>query len=107
MARLSLLALLAVSVSGLSQAVLAQQEPLNGPVHTSDSWTYKVCGMFYLQLVCLDAAADMLVAGAESDVIQVKSIEVSPDPPAPGKDLTVTVKAYAQDRIEVRRILSH
>ncbi|KII93573.1 hypothetical protein PLICRDRAFT_100762 [Plicaturopsis crispa FD-325 SS-3] len=81
MARLSLLALLAVSVSGLSQVVLAQQEPLNGPVHTSDSWTYKVCG-------------------AESDVIQVKSIEVSPDPPAPGKDLTVTVKAYAQDRIE-------
>lgn len=34
--------------------------------------------------------------------VEIDSIEVSPDPPQPGKDLTVKVKAKAKERIEVR-----
>lgn len=40
--------------------------------------------------------------GDSSDPIQVKSIEVSPDPPKPGQNMTVKVTAYAQELIEVR-----
>jgi hypothetical protein len=32
---------------------------------------------------------------------QIKSITVSPDPPVPGKNLTVNVEADVQDAIEV------
>jgi hypothetical protein len=39
--------------------------------------------------------------GLESDIIHVKSIEVSPDPPQPGKDLTVTVVGTADQEIGV------
>ncbi|KAF8214225.1 ML domain-containing protein [Mycena galopus ATCC 62051] len=38
--------------------------------------------------------------GLPTDVIQLKSLEISPDPPQPGKDLTITVKGEAQERIE-------
>jgi len=39
--------------------------------------------------------------GDLSDPIQIDSIAVYPDPPKPGEDLTVKVKARAQDRVEV------
>ncbi|KAJ7024491.1 putative vacuole protein [Mycena alexandri] len=38
--------------------------------------------------------------GLPTDAILLKSIEVSPDPPAPGKNLTITVKGTANQRIE-------
>ncbi|ESK89312.1 vacuole protein [Moniliophthora roreri MCA 2997] len=61
----------------------AGQTPLktDGQVHTFDSWDYVDCGL-------------------PSDAIQVKSIKVSPDPPQPGKELSVTVKAEAIKRID-------
>jgi hypothetical protein len=39
------------------------------------------------------------------DIIQIESIKVSPDPPKPGQDLTVTVKGAAIDVIEVMNSL--
>ena len=42
------------------------------------------------------------ITGQPTDAIQIESISVSPDPPQPGKDLSVTVKAKAIERIEVR-----
>lgn len=39
--------------------------------------------------------------GSETNPIQIKSIEVSPDPPKPGQDLTVTVSGTAVETIEV------
>ncbi|EIW73685.1 hypothetical protein TREMEDRAFT_37462 [Tremella mesenterica DSM 1558] len=45
-----------------------------GQVHTMDSWSYVDCGL-------------------ATDAVQLKSISVSPDPPVPGKNLTVTVEA--------------
>jgi hypothetical protein len=40
-------------------------------------------------------------AGLATDLIQLKSFVVSPDPPQPGKNMTVTVEADVLDRIEV------
>jgi hypothetical protein len=40
-------------------------------------------------------------SGLPTDVIQIESIEVKPDPPKPGQDLTIIVKAKATDIIEV------
>lgn len=39
--------------------------------------------------------------GAPSDLVEVKSIQLSPDPPVPGQDLTVTASGYVKDTIEV------
>jgi hypothetical protein len=43
-----------------------------------------------------------LSAGLSTDAIQIDSIIVSPDPPKPGEDMTVTVKASALEVVEVR-----
>ena len=43
--------------------------------------------------------------GTSTDLIEVKSIELSPDPPVPGQDLTVTASGYVKDTIEVRTVL--
>ncbi|KAF9056247.1 MD-2-related lipid-recognition domain-containing protein [Panaeolus papilionaceus] len=50
-------------------------------VHTYEGWSYEDCGL-------------------DTDAIQLESIEVSPDPPQPGKDLTVKVIGSAKERIE-------
>ncbi|TFK77023.1 hypothetical protein BDN72DRAFT_830196 [Pluteus cervinus] len=49
--------------------------------HTSDSWGYTDCGL-------------------TTDIIQIRSIQVSPDPPQPGQDLTVKVNAFVTETIE-------
>jgi hypothetical protein len=36
--------------------------------------------------------------------MQIESIDVSPNPPKPGEDLTVTVKGEVTERIEVNRL---
>ncbi|KAG8688404.1 Phosphatidylglycerol/phosphatidylinositol transfer protein [Ceratobasidium sp. 394] len=38
--------------------------------------------------------------GSPDDIVHIKSIEVSPDPPQPGKDLTVTAIGVADKEIE-------
>jgi hypothetical protein len=40
--------------------------------------------------------------GEPTDAVELLSLEVSPDPPVPGKDLTIKVKGIAHTRIEVR-----
>nr|ODN79195.1 phosphatidylglycerol/phosphatidylinositol transfer protein [Cryptococcus depauperatus CBS 7841] len=50
-------------------------------VKTMASWSYTDCGL-------------------ASDVIQLKSIKVRPDPPVPGKNLTVNVEADVLETIE-------
>ncbi|KAK6908146.1 phosphatidylglycerol/phosphatidylinositol transfer protein [Kwoniella mangroviensis CBS 8507] len=46
----------------------------DGDVRTMDSWSYVDCGL-------------------ATDAVQLKSIHVTPDPPVPGKNLTVEVEA--------------
>ncbi|TFK41080.1 ML domain-containing protein [Crucibulum laeve] len=80
-------AYLSVLVLGLASLVAAKpfdgQVPLqsDGTVHTTDGWDYEIC------------------SGPEATV-QIESIEVSPDPPKPGQDLTVKVKGTALGVIE-------
>ncbi|KAH9486859.1 Phosphatidylglycerol/phosphatidylinositol transfer protein [Psilocybe cubensis] len=82
--RLFFLSVASLSIVPLSLAlVAADQQPLQavgGPVHTTDSWSWKNCGL-------------------ETDPVQIHSISVSPDPPEPGKDLTVTVNAEVVEEI--------
>jgi hypothetical protein len=42
-----------------------------------------------------------LLSGSENDIVEIKSISVSPDPPKPGQNLTVNVVAYAHEVVEV------
>ena len=91
LAPLALLPALATSVSagiagdalGLVADVLggSVQLPIDGPVYTFDSWRYVDCGL-------------------PTDPIQIDSIALSPDPPKPGKELQVTVKASAIEKIK-------
>ncbi|KAJ8084100.1 hypothetical protein PM082_002867 [Marasmius tenuissimus] len=53
----------------------------DGTVHTTDSWAWESCG-------------------GPDDIIQINSIEVSPDPPQPGKELSVKVNGVAKEQVE-------
>ncbi|KAG0708943.1 ML domain-containing protein [Suillus ampliporus] len=81
MVRLFFVSLLAVLAGLTSANSLPEQEVMAQPVHIMESWSYSDCGL-------------------PSHAIQLKSISVSPDPPKPGQDLTVTVVGTAQERIE-------
>ncbi|KAF9470400.1 hypothetical protein BDN70DRAFT_821418 [Pholiota conissans] len=63
-----------------------QQQPLDAdslsaPIHIATSWTWDDCGL-------------------STDPVRINSINVSPDPPVPGQDLTVTVSGTAEEVIE-------
>jgi hypothetical protein len=88
MARLlALSALIFVALFATSNADLlppSQQQQLVTNQDSSDSiqgWSYEGCGLLTYP-------------------IQIDSISVSPDPPKLGENLTVTVKAHAQERVE-------
>jgi len=81
MARLSLVALVVFAFAGIAHGnPFGQQELLGNSVHTTKGWEYAVCG------------AD--------EIVEIKSIEVYPDPPQPGQNLTVKVKGYVHKVIE-------
>jgi len=83
MVRLPFLSLCALSLASRGLANLPPQVAMlpNEPIHTTEGWSYEVCGL-------------------PSDPIQISSIEVSPSPPQPGKDLTITVTGTAVEIIE-------
>ncbi|TYJ58924.1 phosphatidylglycerol/phosphatidylinositol transfer protein [Cryptococcus floricola] len=66
---------------GKGSLATAHVAEVDGPIRTMDSWSYVDCGL-------------------ATDAIQLKSIKVSPDPPVPGKNLTVSVEADVLERIE-------
>jgi len=78
----SLIAALSLAAATCALAT-PEQLPLavSGPIRTTEGWDWKSCGL-------------------ETDAIQIDSIEVSPDPPQPGKDLTVKVTGTAQETIQ-------
>ena len=39
--------------------------------------------------------------GDPDDIVTIKSLDISPDPPKPGQQLTVTVNAFTSEPIEV------
>jgi hypothetical protein len=96
-----------VRAAALGPGLLVQDEPLQ----TLTSWGYTDCGASYPpndQLSpCLAAsyAHVFFPKGTPSDLVEVKSIRLSPDPPVPGQDLTVTASGYVKDTIEVCPVL--
>ncbi|EKM61177.1 uncharacterized protein PHACADRAFT_247619 [Phanerochaete carnosa HHB-10118-sp] len=79
MARLSFLALLAAVSAGFAAAGPAQ-ETLQTSLK-SDKWRYEDCG-------------------DSSYPVHIKSIEISPDPPVPGQNLTVKVVGQTDTVVE-------
>ncbi|KAG8923972.1 Phosphatidylglycerol/phosphatidylinositol transfer protein [Tulasnella sp. 417] len=53
----------------------------DSPVKTMNSWSWEDCGL-------------------PTDIVEIQSISVSPDPPEPGKTLTVTAIGTAKETIE-------
>jgi hypothetical protein len=51
--------------------------------------------------IAVPSLPDRLCTGDEEDIVKIESIEVSPDPPKAGEDLTVKVKATTSEAIEV------
>jgi len=78
MARFTFLALLAVVSAGFAAASPAQKTLQTSL--KSDRWDWVDCD--------------------RSNPIHIKSIEISPDPPVPGKNLTVTVVGQADEVVE-------
>ena|ERR1700722_3367834 len=100
MARSFLYFLIASALTGVTRSSEIPLFP-HDPIPAS-SWEYSNCGA-YLLLMATDIQLSS-VAGQLTDLIQIHSIKVSPDPPKPGQDLTVTVSAYVQEEIEASQV---
>jgi hypothetical protein len=74
----SLLALAAVPLAAAWNPLVVSG---NGDVKVNSQWSYVDCGN-------------------PSDVIQLKSLTVSPDPPQPGQDLTINASGYVSETIQ-------
>ncbi|KAI0348481.1 hypothetical protein BDW22DRAFT_1350698 [Trametopsis cervina] len=80
MTKLGYLALLGLAFASLSTATPFEQQDL-GQAVLSDKWSWEDCG-------------------SPSDPVHIKSIDISPDPPVPGEDLTVKVIGEATSTVE-------
>ena len=49
--------------------------------------------------------SNTLFSGDETFLVDLKDIQVKPDPPKPGENMTVTVTGHVKQVIEVRAIL--
>ncbi|KAH6917307.1 ML domain-containing protein [Coprinopsis sp. MPI-PUGE-AT-0042] len=82
---LALLPAFLVASSSVANPVILSDEQFalaaDGPINVANKWSWEDCGQ-----------ADWPV--------QVKSIEVSPDPPKPGQDLSVKVNAQSSETID-------
>lgn len=99
--RPSLLTLFALALPCLALgSPWAEQEALeaDGAVHTMEGWSYEDCGWCKCHKLVTSAHSH---SGSSSDLVQIESIKVKPDPPQPGQDLTITVKANTTEIIEV------
>ncbi len=105
MARLALFSIVFFSLS-LSANAASFQQPLaypDGSVHTTEGWSWTDCGQSSVQPLHRPQFDALLpFQGLPTDAIQIESISVSPDPPKPGQNLTVTVEASAIEEVEVR-----
>lgn len=94
---LSLLAVCAGAV--LASSSPEQQVLSDASVQLSDKWSYTDCGAHTPS--SLEQTTDGYT-GQPTDPVQIQSIAVSPDPPEPGKNLTVTVAGTAIETIQVQ-----
>jgi len=78
---LSILTAAAASLTQDMQGVLLPPSADGVATVLSDKWSWSSCG-------------------SPDDLVEVTSLEVSPDPPEPGKNLTVNVKGTVKQQIE-------
>ncbi|OJT03029.1 Phosphatidylglycerol/phosphatidylinositol transfer protein [Trametes pubescens] len=83
MARFGLLCLLAAALGGVAASPVEEQQLLGNP-----------------SSLTLDKKWDWQDCGSASHIIHIKSIQVSPDPPQRGQELTITVEGDAAETIE-------
>ena len=104
MARWSLFALLVAALAGLTQSKPLAQDSLkdSNAIHTAESWAYSNCGESGAFHGVVEHAIESYgPPGGPTDVVNIQSLTVSPDPPKPGQNLTVHVSAYVSQVIEV------
>lgn len=100
MARISFLSLFALASVGFAAANSAQ-EPLQGS-SVSSQWSWHDCGKISEPSnENLPYSRHTHTLGIPTDPVRIKSIEISPDPPTPGANLTVKVVGQANEIIEV------
>ena len=105
MTRLSFVAFLALAFSGVALAAppASQEIVAVDDVHTTAGWSYSICGTCVACSGCNVEPNDFVWrAGDPSDSVIIKSLNISPDPPKPGQQVTVTINAYTSEVIEVR-----
>jgi len=106
MTRLPFVAFLALAFSGVALAAppASQEVVAADDVRTTGGWSYSVCGTCCRVPGATFELNDFVwFVGDPSDIVTIKSLDISPDPPKPGQQLTVTVNAYTSETIEVRR----
>ncbi|KAI9060176.1 hypothetical protein FKP32DRAFT_1679137 [Trametes sanguinea] len=83
MARFGFLLLLAAALGGVVATPVDEQERLGNAASlaSGQDWDWTDCG-------------------TDSHIVHIKSIQVSPDPPQRGEDLTVTVEGVADSQVE-------
>lgn len=100
---LTLLVATLAPLCAMGSVVLQQNDMPEGdlPVKTIDGWEWTDCGMFVTSNSTELSLSTMGLPGDSTDPVEIKSIEISPDPPKPGQDLTVKVTLTAKEEIEV------
>lgn len=97
MARFAFLAVLLTACASIASAI-PSQEPLND---LSDKWHWTDCGMGLERSSLRHHVFTYTYSpGNPTDPLRVTSISISPDPPKPGEELTVTVTGEATTTIE-------
>jgi hypothetical protein len=96
MARLSLLALLALAFSGVASAA-----PALGGLSARDNQSFKPCGTWILASQCPTSGTQRYHHTGGSGTIL--SVNISPDPPVAGEELEVFVTASTFRPITVSR----
>jgi hypothetical protein len=94
-----------------SSAVLGSptQQLVGNEAELAEKWSYSDCGK-RISLDLIDEEPELIqrpAPGLPTDIIKLHSLEVSPDPPKPGQNLTVTASGTVLQTIEVRVFLLH
>jgi hypothetical protein len=102
MFKYSLIAALAATLAPISALAAAVDQV---PIGTMSSWSWQDCGeishLYSYRVARAIYMLRFLQKGLPTDAIQVQSISISPDPPVPGQDLSVTAVGTARETIEV------
>jgi len=89
-----------------SSAVLGSPTQLlvGSEAELAEKWSYSDCGK-RISLNLIDEETELIrarLSGLSTDIVKLRSLEISPDPPKPGQNLTITISGTVFQTIEVR-----